>query len=541
MLDFRSDLSTRFTERLFVAILLTAALVLFLTATANAQTIAFKQAVAAAALDDVDIAAFYQERDYRPIWTGDDDQERRKAFLAAVGTASDHGLPAGRYDAEQLIADFGAVKTARGRGYLEVETTKRFLLFAHDIQSGILDPDKLSEDIAVVAPRRDRLVMLREFSESVPSAFLRNLPPKHPDYARLLKEKARLENILATGDWGATVNANKLKPGRKHEAVAAMRNRLYLMGYVSASESNEYSDDLVLAVQQFQTDHGLTDDGVAGNSTIDALNVSVESQLKQVIIGLERQRWLNLDRGKRHIFVNQADFKAYVFDDGKATFETRVVVGKTSSQYRTPEFTDEMTHLIINPTWHVPQSIARKEYLPMLLQNPGALGRQGIVMTDISGQKVDPSEIDFTQYSTSDFPFDLKQPPGSANALGKVKFMFPNKFNVYLHDTPSKSLFGRDIRAFSHGCVRVQRPMDLAYFLLAPQSDDPEGLFNGHLKSRRETQVDLVTPIPVYLVYHTVWVTAQGRVNYRLDPYGRDKLVFEALEKAGVELRAPRS
>lgn len=177
----------------------------------------------------------------------------------------------------------------------------------------------------------------------------------------------------------------------------------------------------------------------------------------------------------------------------------------------------------------------------MLLQNPGALGRQGIVMTDISGQKVDPSEIDFTQYSTSDFPFDLKQPPGSANALGKVKFMFPNKFNVYLHDTPSKSLFGRDIRAFSHGCVRVQRPMDLAYFLLAPQSDDPEGLFNGHLKSRRETQVDLVTPIPVYLVYHTVWVTAQGRVNYRLDPYGRDKLVFEALEKAGVELRAPRS
>lgn len=540
MLIISNEFLKKNTARALGALLLTAVLVLFSTPMLQAQTVAFKQAVAAAALDDADISTFYQERNYRPIWTGEDDYARRKAFLAAVGTAYDHGLPAGRYDGAQLIADFGAVKTARGRGYLEVETTKRFLLFARDLHSGILNPEELSEDIAIIAPRRDRLEILREFTQSSPADYLQALPPTHPDYARLLKEKARLENILAKGDWGAKVNANKLKPGRKHDAVAVMRNRLFLMGYASQGDSNEYTDDLVQAVQQFQADRGLTDDGVAGKSTIDALNVSVETQLKQVIIGLERQRWLNKERGKRHVFVNQADFKAYIFDDGKATFETRVVVGKTSAQYRTPEFSDEMTHMIINPTWHVPQSIARKEYLPMLLQNPGALSRQGIVMTDGRGQRVDPSTLDLTQFSTSHFPFDLKQPPGSANALGKVKFMFPNRFNVYLHDTPSKSLFGRDIRAFSHGCVRVQRPIDLAYFLLAPQSDDPEGLFNGHLQTRRETQVDLVTPLPVYLVYHTVWVTAQGRVNYRLDPYGRDKLVFEALEKAGVELRALR-
>lgn len=526
----------------WVQIVLAGLFVLLITGQdANAQSVAFKQAVASASANDVAISGFYKERNYRPIWTGNGDTQRRRAFIAAAEKAGDHGLPTGRYDAAQLKADFASVRSAKGRGILEVETTRRFLLYAQDIQSGILEPSQLSKDMYIVPPRRDRLSVLKAFSKSSPAAFIRSLPPKHPDYARLLKEKAHLERVLGAGDWGPTVKAKKLKPGNTGPAVLAMRNRLAAMGYKGLGISPDYNDAMTRAVQLFQLDRGLNADGVAGQSTISAINVSAQTQLQQVIIGLERQRWLNRDRGSRHIFVNQADFKAYVMDNGKVTLETRVVVGKTASQYRTPEFSDEMTHLIINPTWHVPQSIARKEYLPMLKANPGALARQGIKMTDIRGRQVDPRTIDYSQYSVSNFPFDLKQPPSAGNALGKVKFMFPNRFNVYLHDTPSKSLFNRDIRAFSHGCVRVQKPFDLAYTLLARQSSDPKGLFTKYLNTGQETLIDLEKPIPVFLVYHTVWITANGRPNYRLDTYGRDKLVFGALAKAGVVLRAVRS
>lgn len=519
-------------------LILCAAFIGFSGLTAQAQSVAYMQAVATASANDAAISTFYKERNYRPIWTGNGDSQRRRAFVEAAKSAGDHGLPTGRYDAQQLLADFASVRSPKGRGILEVETTRRFLQYAQDIQSGILDPNRLSQDVATIAPRRDRLSLLKAFAQSTPTAFIRKLPPSHPDYARLLKEKARIERVLGAGGWGPLVKAKSLKPGNSGDAVIALRDRLTAMGYRGAGNSTSYDDAMVRVVQAFQIDRGLNPDGVAGQSTIAAANISAQTMLQQVIIGLERQRWLNIDRGQRHIFVNQADFMAYVMDSGKPTLSTRVVVGKASSQYRTPEFTDEMTHLIINPTWHVPQSIARKEYLPMLLENPAALGRQGIVMKDGAGRRVDPTTLDYSQFSTSNFPFDLSQPPSPGNALGKVKFMFPNKFNVYLHDTPSKSLFGRDIRAFSHGCVRVQKPFELAYTLLARQTSNPKGLFTKYLNTGLETVVDLEKPIPVHLVYHSVWVTAQGHANYRLDTYGRDKLVFSALTKAGVVLRA---
>ena len=258
-----------------------------------------------------------------------------------------------------------------------------------------------------------------------------------------------------------------------------------------------------------------------------------------MIVGLERRRWLNRPLGRRHILVNQADFRATVVDDGRPTLTTRVVIGIASARYRTPEFSKDMTHMVVNPTWNVPKSIATSEYLPALKRNPGALGRLGLRMYDVSGRQVDPRNYDFSQYDGSNFPFDLKQPPGPGNALGKVKFMFPNRYNIYLHDTPAKSLFAKDIRTYSHGCVRVQKPFELAYTLLAPQADDPKALFHAVLGTGRETRIDLETPVPVHLTYWTVWVTPEGRVNYRLDSYGRDRVVFRALQQEGVEVMAP--
>ncbi len=527
----------------FAQVLVVLALVLAgLAPSVRAQSLAFREAVAVAAASDRDISAFYKERDYRPIWTGRGarDGQRRRAFVEAAARAWIHGLPAGRYDAAQLRRDFRMPLSDRDRGRLEVAVTRRFLQYAQDIQSGILEPRRVSSDMDVRPPRRDRLSILRAFARSTPQAFIKALPPQTLEYQRLLREKARLERIVGRGGWGKKLPLRKLRPGSRGPQVAALKARLDRMGYRGAGAGDVFDDALEKAVELFQMDNGLTPDGVVGRATIAAINVSAQTRLQQVVVALERRRWLNKPLGKRHIIVNQAAFRAFVIDDGRVTLETRVVVGKAGKKYRTPEFSDEMTHLIVNPTWHVPQSIARAEYLPKLKKDPNALARLGLNMLDPSGQRVDPTTVDYSQFDENNFPFDLKQPPGRGNALGVVKFMFPNRFNVYLHDTPAKSLFGRDVRAYSHGCVRVQRPFDLAYTLLAPQSSDPRGLFQRALASGDETRIDLKPPVPIHLTYQTVWISPDGRPNYRMDVYGRDRLVFRALEKAGVVLHAVR-
>jgi len=241
----------------------------------------------------------------------------------------------------------------------------------------------------------------------------------------------------------------------------------------------------------------------------------------------------------RQTWVNLADFTAAVMDDGKVTFKTRSVVGANKSDRRSPEFSDVMEHMVINPTWNVPRSITVKEYLPQMQRNPNAASQ--LRLYDGNGRQVSRAGIDFTQFTAQNFPFDLKQPPSRRNALGLVKFMFPNKFNIYLHDTPAKNLFGYDNRAFSHGCIRLRDPFEFAYTLLKRQVADPKAFFQAKLATGRESTVPLKTPIPVHLVYRTAFTTAKGQVNFRRDVYGRDGRIFAALQKAGVELRAVQS
>ena len=522
------------------ASMLAAVLIIWTGAPAHAQTSPFGKAIAQAAAKDPVILAFYKSRAFKSFWTGNSDRQRRNAFIEALKSAPAHGLPRGRYDANKVKKTLTGLKSAKARGVLEVETTRKFLLYARDIQTGILEPRRIDKNMTLKPPRRDPLKTLQAFAKSSPAGFLKSLPPKTADYQRLLKEKVRMERIVGRGGWGATVKAKKLKPGDSNGSVQVMRKRLAVMGYKSSGSSPKYDASLEKVVKIFQQDHGLNADGVAGGQTIAALNVSAGNRLMQVVIGLERLRWLNKPLGKRHILVNEAAFMAYVMDNGKPTLTTRVVVG-LPGKWRTPEFEKTMTHMIINPSWFVPGSIAGGEYLPLLQKDADALTRQGIVMTDASGQKVDPTSIDYSQYSKKDFPFSLRQPPSAANALGKVKFMFPNKHAIYLHDTPAKSLFGKDIRAYSHGCVRVHKPMELAYTLLSKQSANPKALFDGYLAGGEEVQVNLKTPVPIYLVYRTAWVSEKGRPNYRADGYKVDRLVFKALSKAGVALRGVKS
>ena len=499
----------------------------------------FVTAVAEAAADDRDIAAFYRENGYSPIWTGEskDAIARREALLRAIEDADIHGLPRVRYDLDRLGLDLRNITTERELGRAEVGMSKLFLTYARDIQTGVLVPSSVDGGIVREVPYRDRTSLLRKFSKSAPTPFLRELPPQSPEYARLMKEKIRMKALVAKGGWGEPVQANSLEPGDRGPAVVQLRNRLIAKGYLQRTATSSYDAKIQQAVAQFQADHGLVSDGVVGQDTMREINASAEKRLSQIIVAMERERWTNMPRGERHIWVNITDFKARIVDHGKVTFETRSVVGHRDEDRRTPEFSDVMEHMIINPTWHVPRSIATQEYLPLLQRNPYAVGHLKLV--DRRGRVISRDLVqDFTQFNARNFPFDMKQPPSRSNALGLVKFMFPNRYNIYLHDTPHKNLFGRDVRAFSHGCVRLNDPFDFAYALLAVQEDDPQGFFQSILNTGQETQVDLEKKVPVHLVYRTAFTQPKGRTQFRLDVYGRDARIWKALEDAGVSLTA---
>ncbi len=353
-------------------------------------------------------------------------------------------------------------------------------------------------------------------------------------YLQLMKAKLGLEALVAAGGWGETVAASSVQPGDSGPAVIALRDRLVRMGYLAPTASASYDRALQAAVTAFQLDHGLTPDGAAGEGTVAEINVGPEERLKSVIVAMERERWMHIDREVKHVWVNLPDFRAKIIEGGKTIFETRVVIGKNVPDQRSPEFSDEMEHMVINPSWGVPRSIIVEEYLPLLQQNPNAVGHLQVI--DGRGRVVSRGSVNFAAYNARTFPFALRQPPSDGNALGKVKFMFPNQYNIYLHDTPSKSLFDKEVRAYSHGCIRVADPFDLAHELLSWQTDNAEAEFEAALETGRETTVKLKQSLPVHLVYFTAYPDAKGRMSYRRDVYGRDAVLWDALQSAGVEL-----
>jgi len=503
---------------------------------AQAQVTAFKQAVAEAASSDDAVAAFYRENNYQPIWTGpgDMDRARRAALLQALGNISVHGLPDRSAEVASLTQQMRNARTMRDIGLVEVALSRALVNYASDIQTGLLVPSQIDDGMVRDKPTIDGNAYLIGMRDGQPMSFIRSLTPKSPQYRALMKEKLRLEALMQQGGWGPTVPDRKLEPGQSGADIVALRNRLIVMGYLQRSATRNYDSAMENAVQQFQTEHGLEPDGVAGKGTIAEINKPVLARLKSVVVAMERERWLPVDRGERHVLVNQTDFTAKIMDHGNVTFETRSVIGKNQHDRRSPEFSDEMEHMVINPSWYVPRSIVTKEYLPKLKANPNAAGH--IEITDSRGRRVDRSAVDFTQFTARTFPFAMRQPPSRRNALGLVKFMFPNKYNIYLHDTPAKNLFSREVRAYSHGCIRLAQPFEFAYALLARQSEEPKDFFHRVLSSGKETKVELEQNVPVHIIYRTAIVSPKGRAEYRRDVYGRDAKIWNALERAGVVL-----
>ncbi|MEM6972586.1 MAG: L,D-transpeptidase family protein [Pseudomonadota bacterium] len=510
--------------------------------------------------DNAELAAFYEARGHAPAWgaAGEIAPERARALKAAIADAPRHALPMARFRPVELDAALARPWDARA----EMLFAEVYLDYARAVSSGLLTPRRLGRDFDVRPIRPEVSALMTDLATSQdPDGLLAALVPSDPDYAALM---TRHEALVALAEqpeaWGpALPKGRSLKEGDRGPRVAALRARMIAMEYLEPARpavdadaalvaadgdgvaftmttvpDELYDPTLVEAVKAFQARYGLNTDGVVGPATRAVLNTSPAKRARQVAVNLERIRWNNgkIDRDGRRVMVNMPDFRVDVMEGDEIAFTTRAVIGKYKHQ--TVEFSDTMDHMVINPTWHVPMSIARNEILPKLREDPGYLEARN--MTLVSGE--DPWLIDWETMTPSDFPGRVRQAPGPGNALGRVKFMFPNNHAIYLHDTPQRGLFRRDNRAYSHGCVRVERPLELAHYLLSGQVDSPERSFQRWLRTGREIYVNLDQPLPVHLVYRTAFTDADGQPAFRSDVYRRDAKVAAALEKAGVSLPA---
>ena len=444
-----------------------------------------------------------------------------------------------KYGKDALLQRMRTVKTDHDLGVLEALFTRSFLEYANDVHSGLLKPSEVIEEIA----RTSTYLSVQGYLSGVASKdganYIVTLPPQSQEYQNLLSVRQELLDVAENGGWGKPVPQGKFSVSDSGPEIVALRNRLIAQKYLDRSVSSVFDEKMLQAVKEFQTNHGLLSDGIVGPGTIEELNVNVFERLKSVTVALERERWMSLRnvttdfQKSRTILVNLTDFTAKILDDGVVTFETRSVIGTNKDDQRSPEFSDVMEYMVINPSWYVPRSITVKEYLPNLQQDPASHSYLTMFVPD-TGDFVPRHAVDFTQFDEDTFPFELKQMPSPSNALGRVKFMLPNRHNIYLHDTPHKTLFLKEQRAFSHGCIRLQQPFEFAYALLEKQSSNPVSEFHNILETGLETTVALKEHIPVHIIYRTAVTSADGRMGFRRDVYGRDALIFEALESVGV-------
>ena len=362
---------------------------------------------------------------------------------------------------------------------------------------------------------------------------LQKLTPGHREYINLKKALAGYLQIEEKGGWGRfSTILPKLEKGMRNPDIALLRNRLAItQGYIEDTiyDKNLFDQSLYEQVLLFQLRNGLTADGVVGKATIEALNIPVEDRIATIDANLERWRWLSNDLGERYIKVNIANFELQVIEKDYMVFSTEAIVGLTSRE--TPVFSSIMTYLVLNPDWTVPPTILNTDIIPSVIINPGYLAEKNLKILRIDGSEVDPSTIDWINIVTAGFPYRIHQEPGPANALGRVKFMFPNQYSVYIHDTPNHNLFRRSDRSLSSGCIRVNNPLALTAWLMKDNPAWTPEQIQIVIDEGKKRTVNLVTPIQVHIVYLTAWASDDGLVYFRKDIYNRDQPLMAALKQ----------
>lgn len=497
------------------------------------------------------VAQFYRMIGYRMAWMDADGLTRQgERLLQLIARASENGLSAEEYFPPPsanpgalpmgLAQSFGAMPPFPA-ARMDMMLTDALLRYAADLSRGRIAPKSL--DISWISDRqRQRRNFPAELAAAFNAdrlwAFLAELPPVQPAYTGLKAALQQYEQIRSHGGWSPVDDGPSLRRGDRDSRIPALRSRLLATADIQNDllEAEEGFDaNLEAAVMRFQYRHGLTPDGVVGKRTLAALNVPVEKRILQLKLNMERWRWYPERFGKRYLLVNIPDYTLNIVENDWVIQQIRVIVGRPDR--RTPSLSGHLTYLEINPYWNVPSTIARKDILPKIMADPDYLVRQGIRVFDSwdeTASPINPESISWKGVSASHFPYRLRQDPSALNALGQVKFMFPNSQSVYIHDTPSKSLFEKHRRGFSSGCVRLETPLKLARYLLSNQPRDRRRL-EKTIHSRRHRTVVLKDPIPVHLVYFTAWMGPSGAVNFREDIYDRDR----ELERALIQRPAP--
>ncbi|MEM9589926.1 MAG: L,D-transpeptidase family protein [Pseudomonadota bacterium] len=539
-----------------------------LVSRSEAIRISVQDQVGAVAMKDtaeqIALAEYYSVPDRKLLWVGENGLNARgKAIAKEIGRADDYGLRASDYKLPNLSGfDASASDAVAQLADAELKISAAVIEYARDARGGRLDPKSLSESL-------DPNLYLPDPAEVIgfiairtnPAAYLRSFQPTHPQFEALRKELIAERNGTAAAPKPVSDKPEDveipagptLKLGVKHGQVALLRKRLETPAAEGADEY-VFDKDLRKAVIAFQRAQGGKPDGMVGSGTRRMLNgnvsvstpvVSGKKKIDLLLVNMERYRWLPHDMGAFYVKVNIPEFKVRVHKEGDEIHQTRVVVGKTHTQ--TPVFSDEMEHLVFRPNWFVPNSIKQNEIAPYLRRGGGffssgwdtsVLRRQGLRIRGVNGRDIDPDRIDWSRNDIR--RYELYQPPGPRNVLGLVKFMFPNSHDVYLHDTTKKQLFSNSVRAFSHGCVRVQNPDKLATVLLGHDQDWTQAQVMSAMHNGSDAnKVYIKNRIPVYMTYFTAVAGENGELTQFKDLYGHDRRMIAALNGRPIPAGLP--
>ena len=501
-------------------------------------------------LDTEGLAELYRERQFRPLWLDDDRAAPAAGQLVEyLRDAPSHGLCAETYflkELEILLAlhdDLALLNRSLppfSLATLDLFLSQSLLNYATHLLEGQVDPALAHVDWRA-RRRKVNLVKLLDYALNNDrlAQVLSDLMPPHKGYHALVGALRDYRTIAARGGWPFIPDGPVLRLGNDDARVLLLRQRLALTGDLDLTEVGAnavYGHGEQAAVYRFQARHGLVEDGVVGSRTLAALNVTVEQRIRQIELNLERWRWLPKELGERHIRVNIADFSLQVVEGDRVVLSMPVVVG--TSYRKTPVFSARMTYIEFAPTWIVPPTILREDKLPAIKADPAYLDAHHfrvLQWLDEQWTEVNPDEISWQDVEAKKFPGILRQDPGPWNPLGRVKFMFPNSFNVYLHDTNQPQLFNSNRRSYSSGCIRIEQPVALANYLLADASDWDSRRIDAALRHPEPLRAE-ITPLPVHIQYWTAWVDEEARVQFRPDIYYRDMDLDVALTEPGYQV-----
>jgi L,D-transpeptidase YcbB len=486
------------------------------------------------------VSNLYSKNDYKPFWT---EPGYIDDAINSIKSSYEDGLLADDYHLSAILELRDKIATGIGNkedkapkiADLDLLLTDGIIFYADHLLYGKIDPVTLFPTWNFgFAPIPD--LNASTFSEyitnhEIPNR-LRNLRPDMPMYDSLLAILSRYRDIAAIGGWQTVLAGGKIEPGDRDARIPAIRKRLLITGDLGAKDSlssDLYDKLLEQDIKAFQAAHALDADGIIGVGTFRELNVPVEERINSLRINLERVRWLAGNLPESYIIVNIAAFWLIMVKDNQIVHSASVVVGKPLN--KTPIFRDKMRYIEFNPTWMQPTSIIKNETVPKLKKDSTYLEKEHLELLDLKGNLVPTSTLDMKKLSADHFPYLVRQQPGPWNALGAIKFMFPNKYDIYLHDTPSKSLFAKGSRAFSHGCIRVEKPVDLAVKLLDGTEYDRKKI-NEVIATRVTTRVNLKEPLDILLLYWTCGIDKNKKLFFVPDIYERDQAVLRELNKA---------